>query len=107
LIFQHAISKGQAYTRMAHDTEATVREAAELWKIIDRPNLYIKIPATPAGMSAITATVAEGISVNPRNQRGHLHSGCGHGSKSSSRCRDPSDLTGDVMTKPRYRIGQL
>jgi transaldolase len=50
--------------RLADDTEATVTQAAELWKIIDRPNLFIKIPATAAGMPAITATVAEGISVN-------------------------------------------
>jgi transaldolase len=50
--------------RLAHDTEATVSQAAELWKIVERPNLFIKIPATPAGMAAITATVAEGISVN-------------------------------------------
>jgi transaldolase len=50
--------------RLAHDTEATVSQAAELWKIVDRPNLFIKIPATAAGMPAITATVAEGISVN-------------------------------------------
>ena len=50
--------------RLAHDTEATVSQAAELWKIVDRPNLFIKIPATTAGMPAITATVAEGISVN-------------------------------------------
>jgi transaldolase len=50
--------------RLAHDTEATVSQAAELWKIIDRPNLFIKIPATTAGMPAITAAVAEGISVN-------------------------------------------
>jgi transaldolase len=50
--------------RLAHDTETTVSQAAELWKIVDRPNLFIKIPATTAGMPAITATVAEGISVN-------------------------------------------
>jgi transaldolase len=50
--------------RLAHDTEATVSQAAELWKIVDRPNLFIKIPATTAGMPAITATVAQGISVN-------------------------------------------
>ncbi|OBF26025.1 transaldolase [Mycobacterium sp. ACS1612] len=49
---------------LAHDTEATVSQAAELWKIVDRPNLFIKIPATPAGMPAITGAVAEGISVN-------------------------------------------
>jgi transaldolase len=50
--------------RLADDTDATVAQAAELWKIVDRPNLFIKIPATSAGMPAITATVAEGISVN-------------------------------------------
>ena len=36
----------------------------ELWKIVDRPNLLIKIPATLAGLPAITAVIAEGISVN-------------------------------------------
>ncbi|HEY2197124.1 MAG TPA: transaldolase [Mycobacterium sp.] len=50
--------------RLAHNTEATVSQAAELWKIVDRPNLFIKIPATTAGMPAITAAVAQGISVN-------------------------------------------
>lgn len=50
--------------RVAHDAEKTVSQAVELWKIVERPNLFIKIPATSAGMSAITATVAEGISVN-------------------------------------------
>lgn len=50
--------------RVAHDAGETVSQAVELWKIVDRPNLFIKIPATSAGMSAITGTVAEGISVN-------------------------------------------
>lgn len=50
--------------RLAHDADKTVSQAVELWKIVDRPNLFIKIPATSAGMSAITATVAQGISVN-------------------------------------------
>jgi transaldolase len=48
----------------AHDTEATVAEAADLWKTVDRPNLMIKIPATREGIPAITRTLAEGISVN-------------------------------------------
>jgi transaldolase len=50
--------------RLAHDADKTVSQAVELWKIVDRPNLFIKIPATSAGMPAITATVAQGISVN-------------------------------------------
>lgn len=50
--------------RLAHDTDKTVLQAIELWKIVDRPNLLIKIPATEAGLPAITAVLAEGISVN-------------------------------------------
>ncbi len=50
--------------RLAHDTEKTVEQAKELWKIVDRPNLLIKIPATLAGLPAITEVIAEGISVN-------------------------------------------
>ncbi|RKN50656.1 transaldolase [Micromonospora endolithica] len=50
--------------RLAHDTEKTVAEAKALWWLVDRPNLFIKIPATEAGLPAITATLAEGISVN-------------------------------------------
>jgi transaldolase len=50
--------------RLANETEKTAAQAIELWKIVDRPNLLIKIPATKAGLPAITATLAEGISVN-------------------------------------------
>jgi transaldolase len=50
--------------RSAHDTKKTVAEAKALWWLVDRENLYIKIPATLAGLPAITATLAEGISVN-------------------------------------------
>ena len=50
--------------RLAHDTEATVAQARELWKLVDRPNLMIKIPATAEGLPAITGTLAGGISVN-------------------------------------------
>jgi transaldolase len=50
--------------RLAHETERTVAEAADLWKAVDRPNLMIKIPATSAGLPAITRTLADGISVN-------------------------------------------
>ena len=50
--------------RLAHDTEKTVLQAIELWKIVDRPNVLIKIPATLAGLPAIAAVIAEGISVN-------------------------------------------
>jgi transaldolase len=50
--------------RLAHDTDKTILQAIELWKIVDRPNLLIKIPATMAGLPAITSVIAEGISVN-------------------------------------------
>ncbi|MEC3953337.1 transaldolase [Nocardia sp. CDC153] len=50
--------------RLAFDTDGTVAQAIELWKIVDRPNLFIKIPATEAGLPAITRVIAEGISVN-------------------------------------------
>jgi transaldolase len=51
--------------RLAKDQPArTVAEARALWWLVDRPNLFIKIPATPQGLPAITACLAEGISVN-------------------------------------------
>jgi transaldolase len=50
--------------RLALKTGETIDEAKELWRIVDRENLYIKIPATVEGLPAITATLAEGISVN-------------------------------------------
>ncbi|MFD0690492.1 transaldolase [Actinomadura fibrosa] len=50
--------------RLARDAEKTVAEAKALWWMVDRPNLYIKIPATEDGLPAITRTLAEGISVN-------------------------------------------
>jgi transaldolase len=50
--------------RMARDADKTIQQAIELWKIVDRPNVLIKIPATEPGLPAITAVIAEGISVN-------------------------------------------
>ena len=50
--------------RVAQDADRTVAEAKALWWLVDRPNLYIKIPATQAGLPAITEVLAAGISVN-------------------------------------------
>ena len=50
--------------RLAHDTDKTVAEARQLWWLVDRPNLFIKIPATKAGLPAIAQCIAEGISIN-------------------------------------------
>ncbi|MFE2995744.1 transaldolase [Nocardia sp. NPDC059246] len=48
----------------AHDIHRTVAEADLLWWLVARPNVMIKIPSTPAGLSAVTACLAKGISVN-------------------------------------------
>jgi transaldolase len=50
--------------RLAGETGATIAEARALWWMVNRPNLLIKIPATPAGIPAITQCLSEGISVN-------------------------------------------
>jgi transaldolase len=49
---------------LAHDTEATIAQAKELWHTVDRDNILIKIPATKAGLPAITEVIGSGISVN-------------------------------------------
>ena len=49
---------------LAHDTQATIDEAARLHGLIDRPNVLIKIPATKEGLPAIEETIASGIPVN-------------------------------------------
>jgi transaldolase len=50
--------------RIARETAKTIAEARALWWSVNRPNMYIKIPATKEGLPAITAALAEGISVN-------------------------------------------
>jgi len=49
---------------LAHDTEATIASARDLWRAVDRPNALIKIPGTQEGLPAITAAISQGISVN-------------------------------------------
>jgi transaldolase len=49
---------------LAHETEKTIAQAKELWETVGRENVLVKIPATEAGLPAITATLAAGISVN-------------------------------------------
>lgn len=49
---------------LARDTEGTIAQAKQLWAKVDRENAMIKIPATVEGLEAISATIAEGISVN-------------------------------------------
>lgn len=50
--------------RLSHETDATIEQARTLWRIVDRPNVMIKIPATVEGLPAITQAISEGISVN-------------------------------------------
>jgi transaldolase len=50
--------------RLARETAKTIAEAKQLWWLVDRPNVFIKIPATAAGIPAITEVLSEGISVN-------------------------------------------
>ena len=49
---------------LAYDTEGTIAEAKRLWARVQRPNLFVKVPATPAGIPAIEALIADGISIN-------------------------------------------
>ena len=49
---------------LASDTKATAEAAKRLWTMVERPNVMIKIPATPEGIPAITETIAAGINVN-------------------------------------------
>jgi transaldolase len=50
--------------RLAHDTQTTLAEARALWWLVDRPNLFVKIPATLEGLPAIAQALGEGISIN-------------------------------------------
>jgi transaldolase len=50
--------------RLAHDTTGTIAEGKVLYSLVNRPNVMIKVPATLEGLPAITALIAEGISVN-------------------------------------------
>ena len=49
---------------LAHDTPGTIAEARRLWAKLDRPNVFIKVPATQAGLPAIRQLISEGINVN-------------------------------------------
>ncbi|MGV8996170.1 MAG: bifunctional transaldolase/phosoglucose isomerase [Parvibaculaceae bacterium] len=49
---------------LANDTEATIAEALRLWAAVERPNLMVKVPATPAGIPAIRRLIASGLNIN-------------------------------------------
>jgi transaldolase/glucose-6-phosphate isomerase len=49
---------------LANDTEGTIEEALRLWAEVDRPNLMVKVPGTPAGISAIRHLIGKGLNIN-------------------------------------------
>jgi transaldolase len=49
---------------LANDTQATIEEARNIWKSVNRPNLMVKIPATKSGLPAIRTCIAEGMNIN-------------------------------------------
>ena len=49
---------------LVHDTDASVQEAMRLWEAVDRPNLMVKIPGTPAGIPAIEQLLFDGVNIN-------------------------------------------
>ena len=54
----------EANPKLAYDTEGTVAEARMLFRALGRPNVMIKVPATPEGIPAIEALIGEGVNVN-------------------------------------------
>src|SRR5690606_7378193 len=49
---------------LAHDDDGTVEEATRLFKLVDRPNVMIKVPGTPAGYAVVPRLLLEGVNVN-------------------------------------------
>jgi transaldolase/glucose-6-phosphate isomerase len=49
---------------LSRETAGTVAEAKRLWKLVDRPNLFVKVPGTPEGIPAIESLIADGVSIN-------------------------------------------
>jgi transaldolase len=60
----HGFVSLEVNPHLAHDTEKTIREARQLWRALERPNVFIKVPATQAGLPAIRHLISEGININ-------------------------------------------
>lgn len=60
----HGFVSLEVIPSLAYDTETTISEARRLYKEVNRPNVMIKIPATPEGVAAVRAVISEGINVN-------------------------------------------
>jgi transaldolase len=61
---RHGFASLEVDPHLAHDTRSTVAEARVLWRALDRPNVFIKVPATAEGLPAIAELIGEGINVN-------------------------------------------
>ncbi|MGA7144030.1 MAG: bifunctional transaldolase/phosoglucose isomerase [Desulfobacterales bacterium] len=61
---KHGFVSLEVNPHLAHDENGTLQEARELWKALDRPNVFIKVPATREGLICIRRLIAEGINVN-------------------------------------------
>lgn len=61
---QHGFVSLEVNPHLAHDTGRTIEEARHYWQLLARPNVFIKVPATEAGLPAIRQLISEGINVN-------------------------------------------
>ena len=61
---KHGFVSLEVNPHLAHDAAGTIEEARRLWKALDRPNVFIKVPATEEGLIAIQRLIGEGINVN-------------------------------------------
>jgi transaldolase len=79
---------------LAADTDATVGEAKRLWRAVDRPNVMIKVPATPEGTPAIATLIGEGINVNATLMfsLGHYEAVAGAYIEGLGRAADPASV---------------
>ena len=93
---------------LAEDSDATLARARELWSRLERPNVFIKIPATEAGLPAIEGAIAEGINVNVtlmfsveglRARRPRLHRRAAHAARARRRPQ-PRGERGQLLRQP-------
>ena len=61
---KHGFVSLEVNPHLARNTDDTIQEARELWKVLDRPNVFIKVPATSEGLSCIRRLIGDGINVN-------------------------------------------
>jgi transaldolase len=88
---------------LARDTDATLAEALDIWKAVDRPNLLVKIPATQEGLPAIVGALAEGVSINVTlifSVERYREVMTAYRASTNSRCRGPSSCQPSRASSP-------